>query len=373
VFHDVAEVEGKLAGQRRRFVADATTEGSGASEADADGVVRFQPPRTPRWRNLLSVALVFPLQSMQLGFGLFGGAWYFVPALRMPLLGYLAYMFLDASPARGGWRSWPGFGALRMWLRDLSIWKWAASYYPTELVKTADLDPAKSYVFGYHPHGLIGAGACATFGCNAVGFDTLYRGVDVTLMTLNMTFWVPFFRDWILAHGIGSCNRATCLDLLRGGRSIALVIGGAKEALDARPGVLRCYIRRRQGFVRVAVETGAGLVPALGIGENDLFHQLPNPRGSIVRRLQDTLQAFMKFSMPVCYGRTLPPFLLPTVPLRRKITVVVGAPIFPPAPEAREGLSDDEVVEKLHTEYMAAMELLYKKHAPAGGPPLELV
>lgn len=26
-------------------------------------------------------------------------------------------------------------------------------YFPIALVKTADLDPSKNYVFGYHPHG----------------------------------------------------------------------------------------------------------------------------------------------------------------------------------------------------------------------------
>ena len=47
--------------------------------------------------------------------------------------------------------------------------------------------------------------------------------------------------------------------------------GGAAEALDAHPGKLELTLRKRKGFVRIALQTGASLVPSLAYGENDLM------------------------------------------------------------------------------------------------------
>lgn len=42
-------------------------------------------------------------------------------------------------------------------------------YFPISLVKTQDLPPDRKYVFGYHPHGIIGMGAIANFGTEGTG------------------------------------------------------------------------------------------------------------------------------------------------------------------------------------------------------------
>ena len=85
---------------------------------------------------------------------------------------------------------------------------------------------------------------------------------------------IPLYREWFLAHGLASCGRRTCLRLLGGdhgrGRAIVLVLGGAAESLNAHPGRLELVLRGRKGFVRIALQTGASLVPCLAYGENDL-------------------------------------------------------------------------------------------------------
>lgn len=44
------------------------------------------------------------------------------------------------------------------------------------LVKTADLDPDKAYVFGFHPHGVISLSAFCTFGTEALEFSKVFPG-----------------------------------------------------------------------------------------------------------------------------------------------------------------------------------------------------
>ena len=49
----------------------------------------------------------------------------------------------------------------------LPFWNKLADYFPVRLHKSCDLDPAGNYLFGYHPHGIIGVGALITFATNA--------------------------------------------------------------------------------------------------------------------------------------------------------------------------------------------------------------
>lgn len=50
------------------------------------------------------------------------------------------------------------------------------------------------------------------------------------------------------------------------GRGITIVVGGARESLDAQPHSLRLVLKRRKGFVKLAIRTGADLVPVLSFG-----------------------------------------------------------------------------------------------------------
>ncbi|KAK6009850.1 diacylglycerol acyltransferase [Ostertagia ostertagi] len=81
--------------------------------------------------------------------------------------------------------------------------------------------------------------------------------------------------------------------------------GGAEEALEARPGAHKLKLLTRKGFVKLALQYGASLVPVYSFGENDLFYQLDNPEGSLVRKFQTLSKNLLGISMPLFYGRGL--------------------------------------------------------------------
>ena len=60
-----------------------------------------------------------------------------------------------------------------MWVRKWTFWKLVRDFFPIKIQKTVDLDPSKNYVFGYHPHGIIGVGAMVNFGTEANYFSSL--------------------------------------------------------------------------------------------------------------------------------------------------------------------------------------------------------
>jgi len=254
------------------------------------------------------------------------------------------------------------------WLRNAIIWRWFCDFFPIRLHKLYDLDDSgeTSYLFGYHPHGIIGMGAVSTFAMSgASGFHKLFPGVDVRLLTLRINFFIPFFDLLITFMGICDASRESCTAILgdqEERKSLCLVLGGAKESLEANPGAVKLFLQKRKGFVKVALENGASLVPVFGFGENELFEQVNNPQGSLVRKIQNQLQNRMGFAIPLFHGRGIFQYNYGLLPKRRPIDVVFGKPIACPK-MTRETITPD-IIEKYHTIYCQELKALFdqEKH-----------
>eukprot|EP00198_Chlamydomonas_reinhardtii_P013511 XP_001702848.1 predicted protein [Chlamydomonas reinhardtii] len=237
------------------------------------------------------------------------------------------------------------------------IWKVMASYFPgARLIKTADLDPAGRYIFVSHPHGVIAISDWLAFATEALGFSKLFPGLDLRCATLASNFWVPGLREYILSHGMCGVGRDTLARVLTGkpGRAVVLVVGGASEALLAAEGTYDLVLRNRKGFVRLALQTGASLVPVLSYGETDTFHTYIPPPCSRAAAVMKVLKQVFGFSTPLCWGTGLFGgwgMLALQVPL----TVVVGAPI-----QVDKVSSPTEAeVAALHKTYTEALQKLW--------------
>ena len=162
-----------------------------------------------------------------------------------------AYILNWQTPSRGG-RMITSF-------RRSKWWKYFCEFFPLTLVKTADLDPNKNYIFGYHPHGIIGLGAIGNFGTEATGFSAKFPGIVPHLLTLRMNFTFPFIRDLIMASGVCSVDKESIEHILQkmgSGHSVVIVVGGAAESLDAHPDSLKLTLKDRKGFVKMALKCG---------------------------------------------------------------------------------------------------------------------
>lgn len=270
----------------------------------ADGVaadrVPWAPLAIPLPRRLQTAAVLLHTLSMSLCFSLF----WFVVAIPLSwplLLPYLVYVFFLATAHADG--SAPYRRSER--LRSLPLWRLYADYFPMRLHRTVPLDPARNYVFAYHPHGIISHGAFGNFVTEATGFKQLFPGIRNTLLTIDSNFCIPFNREYLLALGLASVSRRSCEAILRGdgvpppprpaarrslwrpstwlarsgppppppdarggGRAITIVVGGARESLEALPGRMKLVCKKRRGFLKLAMREGAGVVPVLSFGEN---------------------------------------------------------------------------------------------------------
>jgi len=86
-------------------------------------------------------------------------------------------------------------------IRKLSVWNYYRDYFPIKLVKTADLDPSRNYLLGYHPHGILCSGAFSCFHTDSHDLEHVFPGLDFHILTLELNFKFPLGRELLLAFG----------------------------------------------------------------------------------------------------------------------------------------------------------------------------
>ena len=219
-------------------------------------------------------------------------------------------------------------------------------------------DASKNYLFCYHPHGVQSAGAFI-MSTGASGFDELFPGLSVSVQTLSINFSVPVFRENCIGLGMGDASKETITNALTKcpGSCAALVTGGARESMIAQPYSAKVVLKDRAGFVKLAIRTGASLVPMWGFGENNLYMNLADGHPTI-RKWQRRIQRVLTFAPLLVQGRGVFSYSSGLVPHRRPITVVVGCPIHI---EKDENPSQEKIV-KYHTMYKQAIKELFNNY-----------
>ncbi|KAH6675633.1 diacylglycerol O-acyltransferas-like protein 2B [Halenospora varia] len=318
--------------------------------------IRFAPMNVPLQRRLQTLVVLLHTLCIAISVSMF----FFLCAIPLfwPLLiPYMIYCLTSKAATSGTLSHRSEF------LRSLPVWSLFASYFPARLHRTQELPATRKYIFGYHPHGILSLGAFGAFATEALGFSQLFPGIKNTLLTLDSNFRIPIYRDYALAMGIASVSKESCENLLsKGGpnkegmgRAITIVIGGARESLDAQPYSLRLVLKRRKGFVKMAIRTGADLVPVLAFGENDLYDQFNSDSHPRIHKLQLLVKKFLGFTVPLFHARGIFNYDVGLMPYRRPLNIVVGKPIR----VAQSSRPEQEEIDRVHEEYVSELERLW--------------
>ena len=320
--------------------------------------IHFAPLSVPLKRRLQTLTVLAHTLSVAFLLSFF----FFLCAIPLcwPLLvPYLIYVLFSNAGYSGTLSHRSNF------LRSLRVWSLFASYFPARLHRSAVLPPTRKYIFGYHPHGIISHGAFAAFGTEALGFSQLFPGITNTLLTLDSNFRVPLYREYILKMGLASVSKQSCLNILSHGgsngegmgRAITIVVGGARESLDAQPRSLRLVLKRRKGFVKLAVRTGADLVPVLAFGENELYDQVQPDQHPFIHKIQLVIKKVLGFTVPLFHARGVFNYDYGLMPYRRPLNIVVGRPIK--VEQASEPA--ETYVDALHAAYVKELERIWEE------------
>jgi len=213
---------------------------------------------------------------------------------RALLVVYFIWSQVDHTRGQG-----IGYPALA-WTVDIftrsSVMKLAAQYYPFSVHKTAELPEDGKYIFCCHPHGVFGLTSGYGFTASyAAGIGELFPDSitgKMRFVGLDMLFRIPFMREYCLMVGLGSSHRNTFGRMLAKGEHVCVNLGGAAESLgivgeNQKSGKMKLILKERKGFVKIALQQGATLVPCVAFNENLAFHVLEDPR---LTRIQLLLQ-----------------------------------------------------------------------------------
>ncbi|RKP10232.1 diacylglycerol acyltransferase [Thamnocephalis sphaerospora] len=313
--------------------------------------IQLAPLNVPRKRRLQTLAVLLWISLVPICVSIFiyccwrVSLWPFVTA-------YCTYLYFDVAPDHGARKV--------EWIRRLVIWRWFVQYFPIRLHKEVDLDPDRNYIFGYHPHGIIGMGAFSNFGTEANDISKVLPGINIRLLTLASNFSIPLYRDVLLSLNLGSVSRKSITRILEKGpgHSCMIVIGGATESLSARPGINDLVLKRRLGFIKLAIRSGADLVPVFSFGENDIYDQLDNAEGTTVRMLQTRFQSIFGFTTPLFHGRGIFNYNMGIMPHRRPIHTIIGRAV-------RVQQCDEPTMEQVlevQERYINALVSIYDKY-----------
>ncbi|CCH41133.1 Diacylglycerol O-acyltransferase 2 [Wickerhamomyces ciferrii] len=352
------------------------------------GNVRVAPLTTPLPRRLQTAAVLWHTVSIPVFITIFFIA-LAIPVFWIFAIPYLIYLFTDETPSNGN-----ATKRYSEWFRKLSIWKNFAGYYPVKIFKTHNLEPTfteveikddhywlppplsylfqikkkpykkkektgPKYIFGLHPHGVVSLSGFGAIGTDGANWSKLFPGVPVCLLTLLNQFYIPIYRDYLLALGITSAGRNNALKVLKNGFSLAIVVGGAQESLLARPESTEIVLQKRKGFIKLALETGnVSLVPCYAFGENELYNILEPGQDSYWRKLQLWLKKNFGFTIPFFHARGVFNYDFGLLPFRKEVTIVTGKPIevpFLPSPNKKE-------VDHYHELYVNELKRIFEEY-----------
>ena len=167
-------------------------------------------------------------------------------------------------------------------------------------------------------------------------------------LTDRRIFRIPVVRQFFMDLGIVLANPQTGRALLEREEIVFIMPGGAREAFKASRERYRLMWNRRKGFVRLAIQTGAPIIPAVCIGIDEIYHVFFE--GYNLSEKIFGKGTFFPISLPVGLG----PFPLPV-----KLTHYIGKPIrFRYKPEDAQ---DEQKVARLRRRVMKSMQELMKK------------
>lgn len=157
------------------------------------------------------------------------------------------------------------------------------SKHPAASAGGTDGESSKApvYLFACHPTGLLARSALQTFG--ARGWQSPVSALPkVRFAVSSLLFRLPYFpmREFMLAIGCIPAERACMKTSLQAGTSVAVTPGGWRDSDHLQ--TYNIVLKRRQGFVQLAAETGAQLVPVLCLGEQELVGP-PEPGYKLIK------------------------------------------------------------------------------------------
>lgn len=246
-------------------------------------------------------------------------AWH-QPYVALPAIFLYAFTFLDgAEKSSKRSRAWPAFS------RKFWLFKFMREYFPQRvhipesfpLAKSTTASGEQQYMFALHPHGSFSEFRILLDGQLLELLPGL-GGRQICWLAASVLFRLPVVRELCLWTGCVDAGRKTAEKMLKAGHCVGVIPGGEHEQLLTTYGEDIVYLKKRFGFIKLALRFNVPVVPCYVFGVSDLHYTtkfLLSLRLSLVKNLG--------IAIPLSCGS----YGLPTAPLKTPVNIVVGDPI----------------------------------------------
>lgn len=221
----------------------------------------------------------------------------------------------------------------------------ATNYFPINLIfedKEA-FDPNQAYVIAAEPHSVLPLGIIVF--TPQIGKCPWSQ---VRALSSKAIFASPFARHIWTWMGAAPAYKESFTELLQKGISCIVTPGGVQECLMIKKGREVLYLKKRFGFIKVAMETGTPIIPTFCFGQSNAYKWW-KPVGKWYIHMSRTIG----FSPMWFWGRFGTPVPFPT-----PMYYVVGKPIA----VTKNANPSREEVAVVHEKFLEALEALFEKY-----------
>lgn len=214
----------------------------------------------------------------------------------------------------------------------------------------------QTYVVGLEPHSALPTALPMMFNRFCEVLPSPLR--DIKILATSVAFYMPATKHLWWGLGIRPIDKRSFGDLLKAKTSVVLVPGGLSECMIMKKGQEAMYLRKRLGFVKLALQHGAHLLPAFAFGQSDTYSWYRPGPPLVPVRVVDAVRKVLGFVPLTMWGRFGTP-----VPHKVPMMVVFGKPIVLPK---LDDPSQDEIRTYLNL-YITAIEGICERYKHQAG------
>ena len=210
-------------------------------------------------------------------------------------------------------------------------------------------------IFAVFPHGVNSDFRYLMDGMMYDHFADTFNKSPIRTLAASVLFKIPGVRQACLATSCVDASRKTAEHNLKKGRSLLILPGGEDEQIATIYGKERVFLRKRMGFIKLAIRFGVPVTPAYVFGSSDCYYT-----SSLFLGLRKTVMKALRICLPIYWGQ-LGCIAYPNplgFPLRVPQNIVFGDPILFPQDDSPE----KEVVSAAHAQFVTALTKLFNDH-----------
>lgn len=247
-----------------------------------------------------------------------------------------------------GYYSWKALFPSKPWNAFMRLYRYSFSrgYFRTQtlIIEGEAVKRGDKVLLGFHPHGALCCGW--TLANASEGLGSLSTGMK--WLVAPLLFKIPLISEVLSWNSVASAEPRSMKKIMATGQNVSLLPGGFHSASLLKYGAYRCYVLKRKGFIKYALQYGYKVRPCFSFGEEKTYW---------------TLNWFEKARMNILATRNIPPVwflgkygVLPFDNI--DMTLVVGEPIQLPKIENPSRYD----VNKYHALYIDGLRKVFDNH-----------